>query len=50
MVTNENFIELNKNFYTQCKANARIFNLLTIPTLLFAIVLLGFLGYFHLKF
>lgn len=49
MVTNENFIELNKNFYTQCKANARIFNLLTIPTLLFAIVLLGFLGYFPLK-
>lgn len=49
MVSNESFIELNKNFYTQCKAYARIFNLLTIPTFLFIIVIAGYLEYFPLK-
>lgn len=49
MLTNENFIELNKNFYTSCKANARIFNLLTIPSFLFLIIILGYLGHFPLK-
>ncbi len=49
MITNENFIELNNNFYTKCKKNARIFNLLTIPTFLFGIILAGYFGYFPLK-
>lgn len=49
MFTNENFIELNKNFYTSCKANARIFNLLTIPSFLFLIIILGYFEHFPLK-
>lgn len=49
MVTREDFIFLNKNFYTHCKATARIFNLLTVPTIIFALVILGYFGYFPLK-
>lgn len=49
MVTNENFIELNTNFYTECKARARIFTLLTVPTLLLLIIILGYFELFPLK-
>jgi len=49
MLTNEDFIDLNSKFYTTCKPMARIFNLLTIPTFLFALIILGYLGLFPLK-
>ena len=49
MLTDENFIDLNKNFYTTCKAKARIFTLLTIPTGLLVLIILGYLGHFPLK-
>jgi hypothetical protein len=49
MLTNEDFIDLNSKFYTTCKPIARIFNLLTIPTFLLAIIILGYLGLFPLK-
>jgi hypothetical protein len=49
MLTNENFIELNNNFYTECKAKARIFTLLTVPTGLFLLIIFGYLEYFPLK-
>ena len=49
MLTNEDFIDLNSKFYTTCKPIARIFNLLTIPTFLFVLVILGYLGLFPLK-
>ena len=49
MITNENLIELNSKFQTSCKPFSRIFILLTIPTLIFAIIVLGYLGEFPLK-
>lgn len=49
MITNENFIELNNNFYTRCRKNARIFNLLTLPSILFGIIVAGYFEYFPLK-
>ena len=49
MLTDESFIQLNKNFYTTCKAKARIFTLLTVPSALLIIVILGYLGKFPLK-
>ena len=49
MLTNEDFIDLNSKFYTTCKPIARIFNLLTIPTFLFVIIILGYLDLFPLK-
>ena len=49
MLTNEDFIDLNSKFYTTCKPIARIFNLLTIPTFLFVLIILGYLGLFPLK-
>ena len=49
MLTNENLIELNLKFQTSCKPFSRIFTLLTIPSGLFIIVLLGYLGKFPLK-
>lgn len=45
MITDENFIDLNRNFYTACKAKARIVTLLSVPTLL---VLIVFLAYFNI--
>ena len=49
MLTNEDFIDLNAKFYTTCRPIARIFNLLTVPTFLLAIIILGYLGLFPLK-
>ena len=49
MITNENLIELNLKFHTSCKPFSRIFTLLTMPTIIFAIVVLGYLGKFPLK-
>ena len=49
MLTNEDFIDLNSKFYTTCRPIARIFNLLTIPTFLFVLIILGYLGLFPLK-
>ncbi|APW66552.1 MULTISPECIES: MotA/TolQ/ExbB proton channel family protein [Arcobacteraceae] len=49
MLTNEDFIDLNSKFYTSCRPTARIFNLLTIPTFIFALIILGYLDLFPLK-
>lgn len=49
MLTNEDFIDLNTKIKTSCKPTSRIFTLLTIPSALFAIVILGYLGHFPLK-
>ena len=49
MLTNEDFIDLNTKINTSCKPLSRIFTLLTIPSALFAIVILGYLGHFPLK-
>lgn len=42
MITDENLINLNKSFYTQCKAKARIFTLLSLPSLLVVLVFLAY--------
>lgn len=49
MLTDDDFIDLNSRFYTTCKPMSRIFTLLTIPTILFAIIILCYLGYFPLQ-
>ena len=49
MITNENLIELNSKFQTSCKPFSRIFTLLTVPTFIFAIIVLGYLEKFPLK-
>jgi len=49
MLTNKDFIDLNTKIKTSCKPLSRIFILLTMPTLLFLIVILGYLGHFPLK-
>ncbi len=49
MLTNEDFIDLNTKVNTSCKPISRIFTLLTMPTILFSIVILGYLGHFPLK-
>ena len=49
MITNENLIELNSKFHTSCKPFSRIFTLLTIPTFIFIIIILGYLEKFPLK-
>ena len=49
MFTNQDFIHLNTKVNTSCKSNARIFTLLTIPTVLFSIIIFGYLEYFPLK-
>lgn len=49
MLTDDDFIDLNSRFYNTCKPMSRIFTLLTIPTLLYAIVLLCYFGYFPLQ-
>jgi hypothetical protein len=49
MLTDDDFIDLNSRFYTTCKPMSRIFTLLTIPSILFAIIILCYLGYFPLK-
>ena len=49
MLTDDDFIDLNSKFYTTCKPMSRIFTLLTIPTALFAIIVLCYFGFFPLK-
>ena len=49
MFKEEDLIELNSRFYTNCKPISRIFTLLTIPTLLFVLVILCYLGVLPLK-
>lgn len=49
MLTDDDFIDLNSRFYTTCKPISRIFTLLTVPTLLYAIVVLCYLGVLPLK-
>ena len=49
MFKEEDLIELNSRFYTNCKPLSRIFTLLTIPTLLFILVILCYFGVFPLK-
>ena len=49
MLTDDDFIDLNSRFYTTCKPASRIFTLLTIPSILFAIIILCYLEYFPLR-
>ena len=49
MFKEEDLIELNSRFYTNCKPISRIFTLLTIPTLLFILVILCYFGVLPLK-
>ena len=49
MLTDDDFIDLNSRFYTTCKPMSRIFTLLTVPTLLYAIIVLCYLGVLPLK-
>ncbi|WNL33336.1 MotA/TolQ/ExbB proton channel family protein [Arcobacter cryaerophilus gv. pseudocryaerophilus] len=49
MFKEEDLIELNSRFYTNCKPLSRIFTLLTIPTLLFILVILCYFKVLPLK-
>ena len=49
MFKEEDLIELNSRFYTNCKPISRIFTLLTVPTLLFILVILCYFGVLPLK-
>ena len=49
MFKEEDLIELNSRFYTNCKPISRIFTLLTIPTLLFILVILCYFAVLPLK-
>ena len=49
MFKEEDLIELNSRFYTNCKPISRIFTLLTIPTLLFVLVILCYFTVLPLK-
>lgn len=49
MFKEEDLIELNSRFYTNCKPLSRIFTLLTVPTLLFVLVILCYFGVLPLK-
>ena len=49
MFKEEDLIELNSRFYTNCKPISRIFTLLTVPTLLFILVILCYFGILPLK-
>lgn len=49
MLSSDNFINLGTKFQTTCKPMSRIFILLTIPTALFAIIVLCYLGQLPLK-
>jgi len=42
MVNENDFIELNNNYDTSGKCGARIFNLFIIPTLMYAVIVLGY--------
>jgi hypothetical protein len=49
MLTDDDFIDLNSRFYNTCRPMSRIFTLLTIPSILFGIIILCYLGYFPLR-
>ena len=49
MFKEEDLIELNSRFYTNCKPLSRISTLLTVPTLLFILVILCYFGVLPLK-
>ena len=49
MFKEEDLTELNSRFYTNCKPISRIFTLLTIPTLLFVLVILCYFAVLPLK-
>uniref|UniRef100_UPI0040479408 MotA/TolQ/ExbB proton channel family protein n=1 Tax=Aliarcobacter sp. TaxID=2321116 RepID=UPI0040479408 len=49
MFENENVIDLDARVNSSCKPMSRIFTLLTIPTALFSIIVLCYLGYLPLK-
>lgn len=49
MFKEEDLIELNSRFYTNCKPLSRIFTLFTVPTLLFILVILCYFGVLPLK-
>ncbi|MGJ0360852.1 MotA/TolQ/ExbB proton channel family protein [Aliarcobacter cryaerophilus] len=49
MFKEEDLIELNSRFYTNCKPLSRIFTLLTVPTLLFILVILCYFRVLPLK-
>ena len=49
MFKEEDLFELNSKFYTNCKPLSRIFTLLTVPTLLFILVILCYFGVLLLK-
>ena len=49
MFKEEDLTELNSRFYTNCKPISRIFTLLTVPTLLFVLVILCYFGILPLK-
>ena len=49
MFKEEDLIELNSRFYTNCKPISRIFTLLTVPTLLFILVILCYFAVLPLK-
>ena len=49
MFKEEDLFELNSKFYTNCKPLSRIFTLLTVPTLLFILVILCYFGVLPLK-
>ena len=49
MFKEEDLIELNSRFYTNCKPLSRIFTLLTIPTLLFILVIFCYFAVLPLK-
>ena len=49
MFKEEDLIELNSRFYTNCKPLSRIFTLLTVPTLLFILVILCYFQVLPLK-
>ena len=49
MFKEEDLFELNSKFYTNCKPLSRIFTLLTVPTLLFILVILCYFGILPLK-
>jgi hypothetical protein len=49
MVHEQDFMQLNQNFDTSGNCTARIVNLFLIPTLIYAIVIVGYIGFIPLK-
>ncbi|WP_418180093.1 MotA/TolQ/ExbB proton channel family protein [Aliarcobacter lanthieri] len=49
MFKEEDFLELNSRFHTTCKPFSRVFTLFSVPAILFALVILCYLGVLPLK-